>query len=354
MCTTTVYTYVRPDGRREQVSTPQLCSASRHGKVCAANTTFQYPYETPLAPGQAPPTPTYTPRSSTPNYRSGDESDRSYHSASSSSRNKRPAGVYINGQKVLNLNKRSSRRSGERIVLVDSPPTPRTPPQTYTAPHTAPSSPNFEAAATAAPYIYDAAPGQPTRRSSMSHHRPSQRPVIVDERPRGQPIQIEVRDARHGRHASSSSRDHSSSSVEDEERRRRHRRRQEKEEQRQREEEEIRRQRMLERIAKANAEISSRPPVPMPPSPPRRSSTYARPAVEVPYDRDAELAEAVRRMDIRDEQARRAARTAAEREEEEAQRLRLLERMMPRRRATVGPGSRRHRVLYDDGVYRWE
>lgn len=40
--------------------------------------------------------------------------------------------------------------------------------------------------------------------------------------------------------------------------------------------------------------------------------------------------------------------------EAEAMRQRLRERQMPRRRFSVGPGGRRHRVLYDDGVYRWE
>jgi hypothetical protein len=39
---------------------------------------------------------------------------------------------------------------------------------------------------------------------------------------------------------------------------------------------------------------------------------------------------------------------------DEAMRQRLRERQMPKRRFTVGPGHRRHRVLYDDGVYRWE
>jgi hypothetical protein len=43
-----------------------------------------------------------------------------------------------------------------------------------------------------------------------------------------------------------------------------------------------------------------------------------------------------------------------EKAEEEAMRQRLRERQLPRRRFTVGPGHRRHRVLYDDGVYRWE
>lgn len=47
-------------------------------------------------------------------------------------------------------------------------------------------------------------------------------------------------------------------------------------------------------------------------------------------------------------------RERLERTEEEAQRQRLRERQMPRRRFSVGPGGRRHRVLYDDGVYRWE
>ncbi|KAF7561592.1 hypothetical protein G7046_g2556 [Stylonectria norvegica] len=89
-----------------------------------------------------------------------------------------------------------------------------------------------------------------------------------------------------------------------------------------------------------------------------RASTYKRPAVEIPYDpREADLIEAVRRLDFeetrRDEKARRLAKKE-EKKEDEAQRQRLMERMMPRRRATVGPGSRRHRVLYDDGVYRWE
>ncbi|KID65919.1 hypothetical protein MAN_05578, partial [Metarhizium hybridum] len=41
--------------------------------------------------------------------------------------------------------------------------------------------------------------------------------------------------------------------------------------------------------------------------------------------------------------------------EEEAQRRRLMERMMPRRRAMVEPASqRRRKVAYNDGVYRWE
>ena len=74
-------------------------------------------------------------------------------------------------------------------------------------------------------------------------------------------------------------------------------------------------------------------------------------------DRDAELAEALRRLNFEEQRREEKARSLEAkqaREEEAAQRQRLKERMMPKRRATVGPGSRRQRVLYDDGVYRWE
>jgi hypothetical protein len=335
MCTTHVYTYVRPDGREDTVRQPTLCPNARRNKPCPDNVVFQMPSQylgaasapvgTSYMGSHLPPTPSYTPRSSTPNYRSGDESDRSHRSGSSSRSNKkRSSGLYItvNGQPIVDTHRRE-RHGGERIVLVDSPPTPLTPPQTYTGARTAPSSPSM-------PYIVE-----PPSRSS--------RPVIVDERPR---VKIEVQEPRgHARHSSTSSRDsrhsrHShSSSYEEEERQHRHERRRHE---RMREEEAVREQKLRDRIAKANRDIANRPAAPMPPAPPRRSS---RPVVEMTDD--AELAEALRRVRLEKESRRMA-------EEEEAQRLRLLERIQPKRRATVGPGSRRTRVLYDDGVYRWE
>ena len=57
-----------------------------------------------------------------------------------------------------------------------------------------------------------------------------------------------------------------------------------------------------------------------------------------------------RRLGERD----RILRQRLEADEEEAMRQRLRERQLPRRRFTVGPGHRRHRVLYDDGLYRFE
>ncbi|WAO95821.1 C3H1-type domain-containing protein [Fusarium falciforme] len=77
-----------------------------------------------------------------------------------------------------------------------------------------------------------------------------------------------------------------------------------------------------------------------------------RPAVELP-NREAELIEAVRRLDIERERRKEKARKE-EMEEEEIQQRRLMERMKPRERSSVGSGSRRNRVLYDEGSYRWE
>ncbi|RGP78238.1 hypothetical protein FLONG3_3654 [Fusarium longipes] len=337
MCTTNIYTYVYPDGRRQQYSQPDLCANSRHGQVCSANYRFEHPtqyvsaYDTsssyPYPAQQLPPTPQYSPAPSTPSgsYRSGDESDRSY--SSSSSKKDRSSGVYINGTKVLDLNrKRRGSRHQERIVLVDSPPTPRTPPQQWSGPRTAPASPNGNT------YMVESS-RDPNKR----------RPVIVDERtlqPTERHVQIEVVDnhhhrSKHHRHASSSSKD----SRDDEERRIRH------EKKRQQEKED----RIKRRIAEANAEIAGRP-VAIAPSAPKRSSTYKRPSVEIPVDQMQRLSFEEER---REDKIRRLARKE-EKEEEEAQRKRLLERMQPKRRLTIGAGSRRPSEAYGLGVYRYD
>ncbi|CEI38559.1 hypothetical protein FVEN_g4877 [Fusarium venenatum] len=327
MCTTNIYTYVHPDGRREQYSQPTLCSNSRHGQVCSANFLFEHPHQYVSAydasasypyASQLPP----TPQPSTPSgsYRSGDESDRSY--SSSNSKKDRSSGVYINGQKVLDLNHkhRGSRHRQERIVLVDSP---RTPPQQWSAPHTAPTSPNANT------YMVD---------SSRDPY--NRKPVIVDERTL-QPerrFQIEVVDnhhrSKHHRHNSKESRH----SNEDDERRRR------REDKRQQEKEKL----LQKRIAEANKAINERP-VALAPSAPRRSSTYKRPSVEIPVDQLRRLSFEEER---RDDKARRIARRE-EKKEEEAQRERLRERMQPKRRLTIGSGSRRPTEIYEP-VYRYE
>lgn len=291
MCTQNIYTYVYPDGYREaKYGDVVACEKAIRGSPCISPSIFKYPpqqvsFSTPAPYAQLPPTPQYSPLPSTPIYRSGDDSDRSYGSSSSKKKN-RASGIYINGQKVLDLNRREHRR--ERIVVVDSPPTPRTPPQNWSVP----ASPN------------------------NSH---VQIEVVAKDR---RPLRS------HSRHTSSSS--HHS---DEEEKRRRHHEREKKHQQ-----DEEDRKRYRARIAKANREIAERPAVPTPPAI-RRASTYKRPAVEVSYDPDAEL----RREARREERARQ--------KEEDAQLKRLKERIS---RNSVSPSGRRHRVIYDDGSYRWE
>lgn len=208
------------------------------------------------------------------------------------------------------------------------------------------------------------------------------RPVIVDERPRPSKEKPRVRIEVPGEESSSSghsrghrrqtsdgshhSRGSSSYNTSDEERR--HRR---KEKERGDVEEEARRHKREARIAQANRKISLRPTNPMPS---RRPATYVRPTVEIhpavgagmaSSSADMDFAEQFGSMDIgHGSPVDRTSRAWAHRpapvivdeqeEEEEAQRQRLKERMMPRRRATIGAGSRRHRVEYQDGMYRLE
>ena len=358
MCTTNIYTYIRSDGREEVRSRPALCPNSRHGQLCPATVVLQYPspqgasYTRPEAPAFAgpasyphpymnhfPPTPTYSSRSATP-CRSGDESDRSQHSSTSSRRRRSD---YNAPARRLEHN-HFGRDRRERILVVDNPPTPRTPPQAFTFPHTAPSSPRF---AHTSPVIVDASP--------RSHSSRRLQPVIVDERSSnerdssGIHIYLAGRKDKHARQSSTSSHDsrHSYTSASERlelEQLRAEKRQLEKKE-------EVRQQKLRERIARANVEICNRPAVPVAPAPLKRSSTATTVnAAQAVKEREDDLLESIRKLDVKGTGRGRRAR----KEEEEAQRYRLSQRLLPHRRATVGPGSRRHRVQYDDGVYRWE
>ena len=387
MCNTDIYTYVYPDGQREK-SPPytKLCSSARYGMPCANEAVYkhtpqQVPYQgamassSPSAPvntsylsAQYPPTPSYSSRSSTPNYHSGNESDRSgYRSGSSSKhgRSKRAStgptpNLYVNGQPYFDTTTNnnttttttaaaSSSRRGDRVVVVNGPSSPRTPPTAFTAPYTAPSSPS-------APYIVDANPRH--RRSSFSPSAYSgRRPDLSAEVPH---VDIHIRDASkpssrksHSRRTSStSSYDYAQES--DAARKERRRLREADKEKRRAEERAKERAEILhDRITRANAEIAGRPFVPMPGASTVDPAAYASASSSSssPSQREAELVEAVRRLELKEEKRERRRQ---EKEEDEAQRQRLMERMQPRRRATVGSNNRRHRVLYDDGTYRWE
>lgn len=366
MCTTNIYTYVYPDGRKETTRVPSLCSHARHGIPCAKNVFFQHPTSyvsnagesssapsagspfLPVSGGHFPPTPSYTPRSSTP-IRSGDESDRSGYRSGSSSRGKRSSpAVYVNGHKYEldpasaahgspSSSRHHSRKSSrtERVVVREGPPSPRTPPTAFTAPHTAPSSPS-------GPYIVDV-----NRRSSSA----TRNPVIVDivdpYEYRSSHKSSHRDSKRHSRHTSTSSHDSGRRSHDEEEAAAaRHRRRERKQQEYEAAE---RRQaqksvHFSDRIAAANAHIASRKAVPVAPAPLRRSNTTT-------YHRDTELAEAVRGLNLDSSSERR--RQRAQEAEEKALNQRLKDRMTMPRRATVS-GSRKTQVLYDDGTYRWE
>lgn len=250
----------------------------------------------------------------------------------------------------------------ERIVIVDSPPTPRTPPQLFRElfPATAPSSP-------ATPYIVDGFP-----------HGERGRPVIVDERPLPRAISIgavvgqrrRARSQSRGRFQwDSPSSSHTSfdsrarREAEELERLEEARRRAERDERIAELQAERRRE---ERIRQQDENIRRRPAVPFPPAP-LRHRPFLRPVVDQTHalqgmmgglslgERIGERtliaeAETRRRLEERD----RAIKAIREEEEQEALKQRLRERQMPKRRFSVGPGRRRHRIHYDDGLYRYE
>lgn len=229
----------------------------------------------------------------------------------------------------------------ERIVIVDSPPTPRTPPQVYRETFTAPSSP-------ATPLIVD---GFPRERG---------RPIIVDERPLQRVNSIgAVVSPRPRARSESRSRFHwdspsSSHTSFDSRARREAEELEHREEQRRRAERDLRiaelemERRREERIRQQDEEIRRRPPVPL------RQRPFLRPIIDQTQvlqgmmdglnlnDRAGERAlvaeaEIRRRMEERDRTIR--ARMMAQ--EEEALKQRLRERQMPRRRFSVGPGNRK-------------
>lgn len=309
--------------------------------------------------GYLPSPHSYSPRRSMTSYRSGDDSERSYHSSSSSRR--RRCGISINRQIIDPGHRSPNRDPRERILLVDNPPTPRTPPQAFAFPRSAPSSPSFP---NTSPVIIDASP----RGCSPRHS--GRRPVIVDERQRhdrtGAHIHVEVshgrRKGRRAHRSSTSSHEsrHSMHGIAEVEELRRCRRQLEEarqgwnrplhDEEEAEADEQLRRQLEKQRkIDRANREIASRPAVPLRPVPFHRSSTSTgAKTAHFSQEREDELLDRIRDLDIKDK------RHFAPYDEDAAQRDRLLQRMVPRRRATVGPGSRRHRVQYDEGVYRWE
>ncbi|ATY64961.1 hypothetical protein A9K55_005339 [Cordyceps militaris] len=345
MCTTTVY--IHPDGTRIiDTKGAYLCPDSRYGNACRAHTEIQralLPAHGPAATihtpvSSIPPSPRHSPRLSNRDTTSHSDRHSRHSSASSSSRLQRSPGIYVNGLRVAESHSSSSR---ERTMM-PHPPTPRTPPQAQHMPRSAPSSP-----------LSNLAPPHGT-----SPRERYSRPYHVDERTRGPQLVSgfppspppSSSSSRHSRQASTSSQGsrHSSSSYEREERHRRQEEHEARHSDRKMHE-------LRERVGKANTNIASR----------RDTSASVQPQQMQPVSerrsrRDSVqdvVVDAMGRLTVEDKKwtARKAHQRALELEQQEleAQNRRLEERL-PSRRATVGPSSRRHRVAYEDGHYRYE
>lgn len=321
MCITNIYIDRYPDGREVEFRQLSTCQYGSPGRPCSAHSTVENPVrriQYDEAPTQNilnhPVFPSSPPLSSTSSQRRYSGGARRASRSLSRSDDGR---AYLKRASI----KPTRQHRKERIVVVDAPPTPTTPPQLFAGTFTAPSSPD-----------------------------PRARPIIVDERPLHRARSSSRRRAAAAAAAwDSPSTSHTTFDL------RADREQREKEERtrRRREDqlhEEARRARL---IAEANDDISRRAPIPVSSvpvpipipmaAPQQRSRTYLRPVV------DQTSAAAV--------QERMGALTlngTAPGVADEAMKQRLRERQMPSRRFTVGPGHRRHRVLYDDGVYRWE
>ncbi|KAH7374548.1 hypothetical protein B0T11DRAFT_292365 [Plectosphaerella cucumerina] len=398
MCTEDVHTVVFPDGREEESRSITRCDKAPRGYQCAQPRVFSYPktYYAPAVDARFPPTPRMTPaaspRPTTPlayYSASGGESDHSRRSGNSNNSGSPSSAAAArrgdryttyhttsttdpSGAKVININHRSSGRK-ERILIVDNPPTPRTPPQAFAMPYTAPSSPRTGFTMAAEHYA------RPGRRDTLL------RPVIVDERPSTRHVRFDAAgpstpsSGGHRRAGSNESRNSYSASdddrryppsssrrplpvrrettdfvlfpEQDDAARRRERRRRDQQAAAaaaapsgdDRLDRDLRK---AERIAQLNSSIDARAAVPIP--------GMSRTATDVAAEqRDRDLRESIRNMNIGPAPSIRRRGTGMTLEEE-AQKRRLEERMMPRRRASVGPGARRGRAVYENGVYVWE
>lgn len=373
MCVTEIYIDRYPNGREVQFRQIRLCQYGRPGRPCENHSTLE---NTPRRIGYGEPTSEFIirqlntpPRSSTSSDRPsfvdiGDESPKP--------KKKRRSGGLLLSTFFGDPPRRRTRR--ENVVLIDGPPSPRSPrsPRTSRTPPPPPlaSLPSHWNSSrlprTPPPFVYTAAPR-------------GRSPVIVDDRRqkdgRRQPRRassVEVHIGVRSSERRPRSRSRSPASVlaelrrkDEEEERERRRRRDEREARLAAEiEEERERRRQEERRAWHDAEINARPPVrpAVPNPPPLRRQTTIRPVVDQ-SDRlsnilsdmnlsargERVIAEAVAERRRRDERESMI-RLGIEAEEAEARRQRL------RRRFTIGgrESGRRHRILYDDGTYRYE
>lgn len=352
MCVTNIYVDRYPDGREVEFRQLSTCQYGLPTRPCSSHSILENPTRK-IAFGE--PTTQYmmtnTIFPSTPPRSSGGSHHR--HSAGSSRRLSSSPATSEDSRRHRH-SKSSSKphrtHRKERIVIVDAPPTPGTPPQRYQQTFSTPSSPN------------------------MPFHSPRGRPIIVDERgmrptrapsvgailgDRTRPIPIPARRPSLSRPVwDSPSSSHTSFDLRAE-RAREERRREELAADNARRARQLAEQaaaqdaaaRRAQRIREQDEEIRRRPAVPIAPRP-LNQRAYIRPIV----DNSQALSSMMGGLSLgptAPERARRVS-TRLETVEAEAQRQRLRERQMPKRRFTVGPGHRRSRVVYENGVYRYE
>lgn len=322
--------YADKGGAAVKQTRTEFChEARRRGSACEHPIKYRHPKEERSPPltgvhythNNLPPSPPSSDASFPP---SGSEAERA---------RKRRSGIYINGERVLDINRKPSRRerrNSNHVVIVEPPVSPRASPRYVTPVSSPPSGPG---------YLYE----------PRSHHYPSHsRPEVM----------LEVSDHRqhrksddYHRHTPRTHREsHSSGSISDEERIRKLERELKKTQ------EAVRLQRLQSEIERQNEAIANRPAVPSAPQP--MKVKYRRGSVSIKQPGES-LAEAMRKVQLRDaaaaeaekERIRRDKRSQEkrEREEAEAQRRRLLARMAPQ--PTVTASARRQSKVYEDPFY---
>jgi hypothetical protein len=323
MCITNVYVDRYPDGREVEFRQTSLCSYGLPNMPCPKTTVFnkpvrhiqfheptsQYILSQKSSQQQSRPTlhPVYPPYQS--NHTAPMTPPRSPAMSSEGSPRRDKKSKYEKQDRL----KPTRQHKKERIVIVDPPMTPRTPPMRYAETFNAPSTPPRTPPViidTRKPVIVDERRRADSRRRSLSVERgrwesPSTSHTSFDlraERERQRDLERMMERDRLDRELERESRE---------------RRRREARDARERD----------ERMRLLDDEIRRRPAFPMAPR---------RPIVE----QDARAVAGARRWE--------------EEAAEEAMKQRLRERQMPRRRVSMGPGAERRygeRVLYVDGVY---
>ncbi|XDG01358.1 hypothetical protein ABKA04_000973 [Annulohypoxylon sp. FPYF3050] len=346
MCHKNIFTYVYPDGHKGEHIKHDLCDNSRHGVPCKLTKTFEHPPQKVRAGQLSPPALTYGQFPPTP--------PLSSHSASASDSEhstKERSGVYINGERVSDINRRQSRRDKndrerDRTVYVEGSSLSRTPPRRYSVSHSSPStSPREE--------------GTYMRESRRRERTPESRDRSTSSHYRGPTIEVKIvnekreRDhsthSTHRRHGSSTK--SSSQSGDDEERRRRRRDSHVRFQDDEKTEEE-KKKRLQSEIDRQNATIASRPAVPSSQAP--SNARYRRGSVVVDRSETALITPMETLQLERDRQRRERRKLEKQaREEEEAQRQRLKNRLAPTRpTAAVTQSQTRPRpILYEETYY---